>query len=64
MLHQFSDQLTYKINHQFACNKKFLVYLITRKKCLKHMLDKLLIAFDIVGIITKVMQKISTFCVL
>ena len=27
---------TYKINHQFECNKKCLVYLLTCKKCLKQ----------------------------
>ena len=26
----------YKINHQFECNKKCLVYLLTCKKCLKQ----------------------------
>ena len=27
---------TYKINHQFECNEKCLVYLLTCKKCLKQ----------------------------
>ena len=27
---------TYKINHQFECNEKCLVYSLTCKKCLKH----------------------------
>ena len=27
---------TYKINHQFECNKKCLVYLLTCQKCLKQ----------------------------
>ena len=26
---------TYKINHQFKCNEKCLVYLLTFEKCLK-----------------------------
>ena len=27
---------TYKINHQFECNEKCLVYLLTCKQCLKQ----------------------------
>ena len=48
---------TNKINYQFECNEKCLVYSLACKKCLKQMLDKPLILFDIVEIIKKVTTK-------
>ena len=56
-LYLFSSSVTnetYKINHQFDCNEKCLVYLLLAKNIWNNMLDKLLIPFDIVGITTKV----------
>ena len=45
---------TYKINHQFECNKKCLVYLLTCIKRLKQNAAQTIDPFDIVEITTKV----------
>ena len=37
---------TYKINHQFECNKKCLVYLLTCKKCLKRYVEQTIDTFQ------------------
>ena len=49
---------SYKISHNFDCNDKCLIYLLTCKTCLKHMLVVPQIGTtDIVGIIVNVMTE-------
>ena len=40
-----NGQTTYKTNHKFDCNEKYLVYLITCKKCLNHCVGQIIDIF-------------------
>ena len=40
-----NGQTTYKTNHKFDCNEKYLVYLITCKKCLNQCVGQIIDIF-------------------